>query len=151
VFKLSALVISTSLVLLLCEVVAALFFPSPIVSGDILGRERSFQKLEYQVLKEEGVDYHDWAPKQEGYLRYLSDFNFYYYINSLSLRNKEIAIGDDAQFRILVLGDSQTFGYGVGQDDTFSAQLEGLLHDNGHKNTRVLNGGVTAYGTFEEY
>jgi lysophospholipase L1-like esterase len=151
VFKLSALVISTTLVLLLCELVTALFFPSSIVSGDILGRERSFQKLEYQMLQEEGVDYHDWAPKQEGYLRYLSDFNFYYYINSLSLRNKEIAIEDDAQFRILVLGDSQTFGYGVGQDDTFCAQLEHLLHDNGHKNTRVLNGGVTAYGTFEEY
>ena len=46
--------------------------------------------------------------------------------------------------RILVLGESCTFGYGVPYADTFSSQLEELLRERG-RNVEVLNAGVIGY------
>lgn len=46
--------------------------------------------------------------------------------------------------RIATLGDSSTFGMGVGQADTYSAQLEALLRADGLE-VEVLNAGVVGY------
>ncbi len=46
--------------------------------------------------------------------------------------------------RIATLGDSSTFGYAVGYADTYSAQLEKLLNENGVK-AEVLDGGVIGF------
>ena len=61
--------------------------------------------------------------------------------NSLGYRAPEWrtpALGE-----VLVVGDSQVFGLGVENDETFSAKLSGLLKVN------VLNGGVPTYGPRE--
>lgn len=50
--------------------------------------------------------------------------------------------------RLLVLGDSFAFGYGVGDDETFPARLDGLLAPGGWV---VANGGVAGYDTRREY
>ncbi len=47
--------------------------------------------------------------------------------------------------RILVLGDSQTWGYGVNQDERFSDHLKTAFD-----NADVLNMGVSGYGTAQE-
>jgi lysophospholipase L1-like esterase len=47
--------------------------------------------------------------------------------------------------RILVVGDSVTFGHGVGDLETFSAQLEGRL-----EGVAVLNGGVPTWNLVQE-
>jgi lysophospholipase L1-like esterase len=53
--------------------------------------------------------------------------------------------------RIMMLGDSVTFGFGVGQDESTSARLEGLLNaDGGTTRYEVLNAGVGNYNTVME-
>jgi len=53
--------------------------------------------------------------------------------------------------RILVLGDSQAFGFGVADDETFSAQLEhSLATRHPALRVRVMNGGVPGYGTADQ-
>src|SRR5207247_10062661 len=42
------------------------------------------------------------------------------------------------------------YGYGVGQDETYPAQLGRLLNARGDANYEVLNAGVNGYGTFQE-
>ncbi len=54
-------------------------------------------------------------------------------------------------YRIAILGDSITFGIGVGQEETFSERLEESLHSLcDRKNVEVINFGVPAYNTSQE-
>ena len=68
--------------------------------------------------------------------------------NSIGLRaDREIAAPKDpSTTRILMLGDSVTFGFGVAQHETTSAQLESLLNGSGRR-VEVLNAGVGNYNT----
>lgn len=52
-------------------------------------------------------------------------------------------------FRVLVLGDSVAFGYGVAQQDAFPAVLEARLAD-GAPGVEVLNLGVSGYNPYTE-
>lgn len=50
--------------------------------------------------------------------------------------------------RLLVLGDSIAFGFGVREADTFARRLEGLLNQApGQSRWEVINAGVSAYNT----
>lgn len=51
--------------------------------------------------------------------------------------------------RVLVLGDSVSFGYGVNEEETYAARLERLLN-LAHLNAEVLNLSVSGFGTAEE-
>jgi hypothetical protein len=54
--------------------------------------------------------------------------------------------------RVVVLGDSQAWGYGVGDDETIAAQLETLLAaDARGRRTEVVNLGVSGYGTDQAF
>src|SRR5262245_30252165 len=53
-------------------------------------------------------------------------------------------------FRILVLGDSQLFGWGVGQEESFAPVLESLLAARDPHRFEVLNAGVPGYNTVME-
>lgn len=54
-------------------------------------------------------------------------------------------------YRILVLGDSQTFGFGVRDEETLTARLGALLHASfPQREIEVLNAGVPGYGTADE-
>ena len=52
--------------------------------------------------------------------------------------------GHPGVYRVLVLGESCTFGYGVKSSETFPSRLEALLADRG-RNVEVLNAGVIGY------
>ncbi|MFT3772498.1 MAG: hypothetical protein QM820_44455 [Minicystis sp.] len=52
-------------------------------------------------------------------------------INGVGLRGKETAERDPAKFRVLVTGDSFTFGEKVNDDETYPAQLGALLDQEG--------------------
>jgi len=68
--------------------------------------------------------------------------------NSLGLRGSEVA--DDGAHRILAIGDSCTWGWGVSQDASYPAVLERLLGQ--FENTRhytVINAGVPGYTTYQ--
>ncbi len=67
-----------------------------------------------------------------------------YRINSLGLRGEEVA-SHKTRGRILTLGNSCTFGWGVAYEDTYAQQLESLL--NGAY--EVVNCGVPGYSSFQ--
>ncbi len=67
--------------------------------------------------------------------------------NSLGLRGPEISKEKrPGEQRVLLVGDSFTWGYGVNDNQTFAARLEQLL-----EGVKVINLGVTAYGLEQEY
>ena len=71
-------------------------------------------------------------------------------INRIGLRGPELKPRHSIQKRIIILGDSVVFGHGVGDDETWPAQLQALLGQNGRE-IEVLNGGVPGYGTDQSY
>ena len=79
------------------------------------------------------------------------------HINSHGLRGREVdLLPPPNTMRILLLGDSFTYGEGVEEDDTFSNQLEQLLNtstmkDMGSLRYETINAGVSGYNTHDEY
>ena len=67
-------------------------------------------------------------------------------INSLGLRGPEYPFKKPAdKRRLLVLGDSFAWGYGVGDQDLFARQLDNRLND-----WEVINSGVSGWGTDQQ-
>ena len=74
-------------------------------------------------------------------------------VNSLGMRDEEPLPGDDPRrVRIVVLGDSTTFGFGVANGQTYSDALEAFLNDHSKRDLvyEVLNMGVCGYSTLTE-
>lgn len=72
-------------------------------------------------------------------------------INSKGLRDREYPYEKPAGTRrILVLGDSYTWGYGVSDRDLYTEVLERDLNQGG-LGWEVLNAGVSGWGTDQEY
>lgn len=71
-------------------------------------------------------------------------------INSLGLRNEEFNPTNDNKKNILFIGDSMTFGFGVENNETFSAKANELLKNNGYKDYRIINGGLGGASTYDE-
>ena len=67
-----------------------------------------------------------------------------YRINARGLRGDEIAEVKTAP-RILALGNSCTFGWGMPQEETYVSQLEAML-GGGYE---IINGGVPGYSSFQ--
>lgn len=73
-------------------------------------------------------------------------------INPLGLRDYEYPLKKrKGTLRILVLGDSITFGEGVWLEETFAKRLEKDLQEFPNKKIEVINAGVCGYNTLEEY
>lgn len=72
----------------------------------------------------------------------IGEFNVKAHLNSLGYRGKEFPIEKNkGTTRILTLGDSMTFGWGVGDEVTYPALLEKFLNISGKANTEVINAG----------
>lgn len=75
-----------------------------------------------------------------------------YKINSKGLRDYEYSYEkSEGTYRIVVLGDSVTTGFGVNLDELYVKQLEKLLNDDNKKNYEVINLGVGGYNTQQEF
>jgi lysophospholipase L1-like esterase len=74
-------------------------------------------------------------------------------INSFGLRSPEVAVPKpEGTFRVLLLGDSYTFGFMVGEDDVFARRLEARLRTlDGLPSAEVINAGVLSYCPLLEY
>src|SRR5205823_150809 len=55
------------------------------------------------------------------------------------------------EYRVLVLGDSVVFGWGVPFDDIFTSRLQVILSRDLARPVRVINTGITSYNTVQEY
>jgi lysophospholipase L1-like esterase len=75
-----------------------------------------------------------------------------YRINSAGFRDRERGAAPTAdRFRILVLGDSLSFGYGVEGEESFPAQIESLATSRAPEaHIEVLNHGVGGYNPYNE-
>lgn len=69
-------------------------------------------------------------------------------INSDGLRDREYPVARNDNYRIIVLGDSLTFGWGVEQEDTFANILEVEL--NQEFPTEIINFGAGNYNTEQQ-
>ena len=72
--------------------------------------------------------------------------------NSLGLRDREFAFPKPAgTFRIISLGDSYAFGWGVSLEETYAKRLErALLADKPAQAIEVVNAGVPSYESWRE-
>jgi len=81
-------------------------------------------------------------------------FGHPYTINSMGFRDYEYNLlvkGEDV-YRVICVGDSFTFGVGLGLEDTYPKQLERLLQwKYPDKKLQVVNCGVPSYNTVREY
>lgn len=76
---------------------------------------------------------------------------FSFYINKYGLRNRDITtIQEKGIKRIIILGDSFTFGEVIRNKDIFSIQLERILKKNYSNKYEIINAGVPGYGTAQE-
>jgi lysophospholipase L1-like esterase len=76
-----------------------------------------------------------------------------YKINSRGIRDREYDLPKNPQtYRIVVLGDSYTFGDGIPLEDTYAKQLERQLNSNPAipRKIEVINFGVNGYNTVQE-
>ena len=72
-------------------------------------------------------------------------------INSHGLRDREYGYEKPAGVtRILLVGDSLTFGFGVPKEDIFAKIIERKLNETGTGTYEVINGGVGNYNTEQE-
>jgi lysophospholipase L1-like esterase len=75
-------------------------------------------------------------------------------INSAGLRDREFSLEKPAGvYRVMILGDSTTLGWGVRQEDTAAKFLERKLNADfpvGYSSVEVMNTGVGNYDTVQE-
>ena len=71
-------------------------------------------------------------------------------INSAGFRDNELLPKENYDLRILMLGDSFTWGYGVEANQTFSELLQQKINGNG-VHADVINAGATSYSPILEY
>ncbi len=75
------------------------------------------------------------------------DFRYKVRINSLGFRGDELRSSADT--RVLLIGDSYTFGQGVDDDETIAVRLQQLLNQSENVGIEVINAGVYAYGALQ--
>jgi lysophospholipase L1-like esterase len=71
--------------------------------------------------------------------------------NALGFRDREIEPKKEGELRILLLGDSITFGYGVPIEETYGRKLESILISQLDRPVRTVNAGMGGYNTVQEY
>ncbi|MCC6152119.1 MAG: SGNH/GDSL hydrolase family protein [Candidatus Hydrogenedentes bacterium] len=96
---------------------------------------------------ESNIRFWEHAPGTSDHL--FSTFNVK--ISSQGLRDREVGPKRKNETRILLLGDSFTYGFGVEFDNTIGQHLEDLLNRGDWSNhVTVINGGVEGYGPWQE-
>ena len=70
--------------------------------------------------------------------------------NSLGMRGDEIDLSDTSNVRVLLLGDSFTFGWAMPDSESFAFLLKKRLNSGDGSNVEVLNGSVAGWGTLQQ-
>lgn len=75
---------------------------------------------------------------------------FPYRTNSHGLRDRDRLEKQPGSTRVLVVGDSYTWGYAVAEDEAFPQTAERLLRERGYRDVEVINGGIPDYNSRQE-
>ncbi len=134
--NLAALFIGLTAVVVTAEAILALLFPPPL-------------HYRYPQPQHNPDPVVGWIPTP-GQRSYTIDKPVL--VNGLGFRSPDLPATKPAgDLRVLCLGDSQTFGNGVAQDQTYPARLEVLLRSAlAGRRVDVINAGVQAYDTVQE-
>ena len=143
IFKNTAIVVvSVIVMLLILELVFRILYPSGVYKTPSIQNERVFSDSSYLqwVLKPNSSD-----TRQSPY----GDYNITLQINSYGLRDYERPIYEGAR-KVLVLGDSMTYGQGVEINETYPKYLEVMLN-KAFGNFEVFNGGYAGSHSIDSY
>ncbi len=88
-------------------------------------------------------------PEFRGRFR-LQEFDTRVEISALGIRDREHGPRAEGTRRIVVLGDSYTFGWGVEAGERYVDRLEERLNQGGTGRWEVVKAGINAYGTREQ-
>lgn len=161
--NLALLLGSTLVALALCEVGARLLLPAPQTvkveeKTDTYDAPKSYERLETRADKSidsvvlfggpHGVRL---RPNTRGEIHHhvLSGRDVVIEVDSLGLRYPELPPKSPDEFRVLVLGDSITFGDFVVEGETWTRQMEALTAGR-KRAVRFINAGLPGAGTAEE-
>ncbi len=75
---------------------------------------------------------------------------FPYRTNAHGLRDRDRPGKRPGAKRVLVMGDSYTWGYAVAEEEAYPQTAERLLKERGHHDIDVVNGGVPDYNSRQE-
>lgn len=147
------IVVSLMLVLLL-EMTARLFI-DPVSRVNYTSIPRSiimkpeYPEIPYQ-LRPNSVGKQDFGSNPDGYFD--DDFTLTYRINSLGFRGTDTTLEKpDKTVRVVVIGDSFTFGSGVRNEHTFPSAMQAYFSEHESKqDIEVLNLGAGRYNTVNE-
>ena len=130
--------------LILFEIGVRTFLPQKVMMAK---KEPPHPKNMYVANKDIGYSL---APGFKGNYK-TPEFKINISINSEGLRDHEYKEKKKNEYRVLVLGDSFVFGWGVEQENTFVKELERILNkEKGDKDYEVINVGILGYGTEQE-
>jgi hypothetical protein len=138
-------IISTIIALLILEIGLRIFFPQEELIRLTDPTLQWFEpSAEYGFLNKKNftVDY-----PFTGY-----DFIMHVQTNSFGHRYKEYNVAEfkDKRYKkVLLLGDSFMFGFGVNMEDHMATHLDNLLNDN-HDSFTIINSGVDNWSTIQE-
>jgi lysophospholipase L1-like esterase len=132
--NLIVLLVSLVIAAIVAEVVLARLFPQPTMDRILADAPRIFS--ESDLLP------YDLAPGSED-THVTREFETPIRINSLGYRDDEFDVAKGGRFRILVIGDSFTFGYGCTGDEAYPNVMEARLNGAGGR-FEVINAGFAA-------
>ena len=75
---------------------------------------------------------------------------FPYRTNAHGLRDRDRPAKAQGSKRVLVMGDSYTWGYAVAEEEAFPQVAERLLAERGRPDIEVINGGIPDYNSRQE-
>jgi lysophospholipase L1-like esterase len=79
-----------------------------------------------------------------------SSRTFSYRTNAYGLRDRDRPPKSPGTKRVLVIGDSYTFGYAVAEAEAYPQVAERLLTERGHPRVEVVNAGIPDYNSRQE-
>jgi hypothetical protein len=142
VFKISIFAVSILLSLIIVEITLKFFYKQGVDlywGADVAADKEVITQLDDDLI-------YSLRPYSETTWQ-ISDYEARISINSQGLRNEEVEPKGKKK-RILILGDSFTFGHGVSLSDSYPKQLEQVLGDG---NWEVINAGVIGYDGDQMY
>ena len=135
-FRTGAIILSTLLAMLVAEVVVRSFFPRRTIEVLTGFYPAMFTPSEYFPYR--------LRPNYSGRLAQ-GEFDTGIRINSLGYRGDDFAAAKDGAMRILIAGDSFTFGWGVNDQETYAAKLQPRLAAAlPSRQVQVINAGFAA-------
>jgi len=121
-------------------------------------------ELLVRVLDPIGISYYEHAKNY--HLEKIADDDLYYRhkpnldqiyqgvsvkTNAFGMRDEPIANKKPRELRVMFLGDSVTFGWGVRPEDIFVRRVGEILEEDVGRPVRTMNTGVGSYNTENEY